>query len=539
MRKRLFFGATAALAVVLAVGLYLHMGAVDSGPPGGPGMANDFSTDPSVKALWRFEPTALFADSVGGNTLAEESYGDNSIGAAASYREGAETAQTIAIDGENYAYFVMDSGDVDAGFPLFAGDTSKTISIAGWFRLDDDFTGDAYLFGKYSGGTRSLLLMARESTGEYRMRIYYSGSSYLTINTSGAGMVAGRWYHFGLAVDGVNKTYLLRHYDLTADAEETFSDSFLYEMQVGDCDLELASGAMIVDEFVVFDELRTADEFDDIRDGNYAPPTPGLSLLDGKLIVYHVTDLMDGKALVFSSEAANLLDGRASINNPADLLDGQVVIGDDATGLLDGRASVPLMVRTSTGAWRMIPPASTWALPTAQPRREVFVAVLRKAGLADIEVPMASLQMRRRDGLPTMVSCVVPDAATYRGYAEDREGGELIILAGSITEDGTRHLSELDRAALETISWDVGVGSSSLSLSGYRTAETTNPRPVDVSGVTYYGLQADGKSRVRGKINIFLRPGDTAVLPTGESFVVDQVYVFVEPRNAWMEAAGI
>jgi len=184
-----------------------------------------------------------------------------------------------------------------------------------------------------------------------------------------------------------------------------------------------------------------------------------------------------------------------------------------------------------------VAPAAKWALPATTPSREIYIAILRADGFTDIEVPMSSLQLRRRDGNPTMVSIVVPDAMTYFDYADDRDGGEIIIYAGSVTEDGTRHVSEFERATLETITYDVGVESSSLSLSGYRTETNINPRPVDLDGITYYGLQADGKRRIRGKVNIFLRPGDTAIWGE-ESFVVDQIYVKVEAANSWMEAAG-
>jgi hypothetical protein len=201
-------------------------------------------------------------------------------------------------------------------------------------------------------------------------------------------------------------------------------------------------------------------------------------------------------------------------------------------------APTTLKINYEEWAWKMIPPATHWALPTAQPRREVFICLLRKTGTSDVEVPMASMQMRRRDGNPTMISCVIPDAETYLDYAEDRKDGEIIIYAGSITEDGTRHLSELDRVSLDTISYDIGVQSSSLVISGYRTETNVNPKPVDIVGVSYYGLQADGKRRIRGKVNQFLRPGDTAIY-NGESFTVDQIYLYVEPSNAWMEAAGL
>jgi hypothetical protein len=210
----------------------------------------------------------------------------------------------------------------------------------------------------------------------------------------------------------------------------------------------------------------------------------------------------------------------------------------DYWGWLDEELRTARLTVSIESAWKMIPPAPTWALPSTQPRREVFICTLKKTGLADVEVPMANLQMRRRDGNPTMISCVIPDAETYLDYAKDRKNGEIIIYAGSITEDGTRHLSELERVSLDSISYDIGVRSSSLVISGYRTETNINPRPVDIEGVTYYGLQADGKRRIRAKINQFLRPGDTAIYGDG-SFVVDQIYVFIEPKNAWMEAAGL
>lgn len=201
--------------------------------------------------------------------------------------------------------------------------------------------------------------------------------------------------------------------------------------------------------------------------------------------------------------------------------------------------SVYVVAKSAAMEWvhEDIPPASSWTLEETEPRRAIYVAVLRADGYDDLEVPMSSMQLRRRNGYPTMVSIVVPDVMTYLEGAQDRVGGEIIIYAGSATEDGTQHLSELERAMLETVSYDHGVNSSSLSLSGYRTVETGNPRPVDLTGITYYGLQADGKRRVRGSVNIFLRPGDTAIYGANE-MVVDQIYMKVEASNSWMEVAG-
>lgn len=268
---------------------------------------------------------------------------------------------------------------------------------------------------------------------------------------------------------------------------------------------------------------------------------------------------LDGK-LIIRSAAADVLDGAVAVNTPSAPLDGKLVaksvaapaldgalhVWIETTDLLDGTVAIDKtwQIDGLLEVWHLAPwahrdyaPVASWSLPVATPKRAIFVVVLRAEGLDDVEVPSKNLQMRRRDGYPTMISCVVPDAETYYDAAAARAGGELIVYAGSATADGTRHLSELERVTLEDISYDVGVSSSSLTLAGYRTETNANPRPVGLTAVTYVGLQADGKWRVRGAINIFLRPGDTAVCDAA-TFTVEQIYIWVMADNAWMEVAG-
>lgn len=248
------------------------------------------------------------------------------------------------------------------------------------------------------------------------------------------------------------------------------------------------------------------------------------------------TNIFDGKIRIKSAETSTF-DGRVLVNQVVNVLDGKAVIKDTTVNLFDGSVLVKF-IGPSYNAWSSIAPATQWALPLDQARREIYLCILRKAGYDDVELPMSSMQLRRRSGDPTLVSCVVPDAITYLDYAQDREGGEIIIQSGSETADGTRHLSELERAGLDSISYARGVGSSSLILSGYRTETNDNPRQVEIEAATYYGLQADGARRIRSAVNIFLRPGDTILLGI-ESFTVEQIYIAVEPGNAWMEVTGI
>lgn len=272
------------------------------------------------------------------------------------------------------------------------------------------------------------------------------------------------------------------------------------------------------------------------------------SNFDGKVFVTGIaTKLFDGATEIIGPNACDEFDGKLNLVKSAyNLFDGTAIIEDDTTVNFDGTIEIDkswfydgLLVVHGIDIWASqdIAPASSWTLPTTEPRREIFVATLRKGGFSDVEVPISSLQIRRRDGEPTMVSCVVPDAMTYYDYADDRTGGELIIDAGSVTDDGTRHTSELERVSLDSVWYDHGVKNSSLQLSGYRTETTSNPRPVDIEAVTYNSLQADGKRRIRCKINIFLRPGDTAIFGV-ESVVVEQIYIWANAANAWMEIAG-
>jgi hypothetical protein len=139
--------------------------------------------------------------------------------------------------------------------------------------------------------------------------------------------------------------------------------------------------------------------------------------------------------------------------------------------------------------------------------------------------------------LPTMVSCVVPDAATYRGYAEDREGGELIILAGSITEDGTRHLEEIIYANVQNIYFNLG-RHNVLTLVG--TRYMTQGPGVDAApaGVWEISKADNGRFSVRAALDFFLKPNDRVTV-AGETFVADLVTWNITAGNAHMDVEGV
>ncbi|MCU0916500.1 MAG: PPC domain-containing protein, partial [Planctomycetes bacterium] len=94
-------------------------------PPAG----NNFASDPNCVALWRFESSALTADSVGANTLQNH-------GVTASTAQKKEGASSAALSARDLDYFSITDASLSAKFPLKTGDPDKNISVCTWFRMD-------------------------------------------------------------------------------------------------------------------------------------------------------------------------------------------------------------------------------------------------------------------------------------------------------------------------------------------------------------------------------------------------------------------
>ncbi len=200
---------------------------------------------------------------------------------------------------------------------------------------------------------------------------------------------------------------------------------------------------------------------------------------------------------------------------------------------------VPEGILTLTGR----NPAYVWTLPASmRPSAQViFYCILTGAddGLDDIYLPMSSFQARLRDGEPSYVSCVIPDSLTYEAAIIARENGDIVIQKGVRLIDGTEQMEEIARVDFESIQIDRGARNDSATITGHRTVTSSAPKDWTVEGVSFYGLQADGKRRIRAKMDLFLRCGDTCIYGTGgnDYFVVGAIteYVSANPPLFYME----
>jgi len=156
----------------------------------------------------------------------------------------------------------------------------------------------------------------------------------------------------------------------------------------------------------------------------------------------------------------------------------------------------------------------------------------------DIEIPMSSFQLRLRNGDPTYLSCVIPNSLAYADVIQALSGGQISIRAGYQLANGDRQLEQIVWVDFESLAIDRGDRSDSATLVGHKTMTYTSPKEREISGVSYYGLQADGTRRLRAPVDAFLRPGDTVIYNNGQgedSFVVGEIEYIVDTKLAYME----
>lgn len=245
-------------------------------------MANDFSTDASCVALWRFESGALTTDSIGSNTLTNVGVAEDTT----NYMEGSCCAD---FERDDTAYLYIEDGDLDSGYPLKEGDATKVISLAFWVKPESD----------PSSSYRHVIYSNRNDIEDegFEVGILYNSGAKIYVCSSYVGgsstwfpatLSAGNKYHVGVAFDGVNKTCLVRIWDDTAETSTSYNETYSkvlycpgnYDLVIGNSARKISSQGFdgLLDELVVFKALKTASDFDLMASGEYVlTPVSGLS----------------------------------------------------------------------------------------------------------------------------------------------------------------------------------------------------------------------------------------------------------------------
>ncbi|OHB65751.1 MAG: hypothetical protein A2Y76_01615 [Planctomycetes bacterium RBG_13_60_9] len=250
---------------------------------------NNFAGDANCKGWWQFEPEALAVDTMVLNDWTSLA-GDPVVDVVQRH----EGLGSLYLDGSSW--LELADASLGAGFPLKSGDANKIISVAGRVRFVS-VTNEIVIFKKgYQDDTFTIGL--KEDAGDPEWAIGVGTGVYPTIewHCSGYTPVVNRWYHFGVTYRDDTKAYVMRVYDYAAAAVVfTMSGN-------GTADVQVTGQALIIgypnigdsyftgwlDELVVFNDILSTDEIDQIRAGTYIMelPAAGDPPADTPLAVY-------------------------------------------------------------------------------------------------------------------------------------------------------------------------------------------------------------------------------------------------------------
>lgn len=141
-------------------------------------------------------------------------------------------------------------------------------------------------------------------------------------------------------------------------------------------------------------------------------------------------------------------------------------------------------------------------------------------GSPDLYLPISSFQARARNGDPSYLEVVVPNALKYIDEISDRASSEIVVEKGLQYPSGTSYYIELLRVDFEAMPYDFGAKNQTIRLSGHKTTTNESPKTTALNSVSVVSMQADGKRRIRAAVDFLARPGDTVTWNDGDDSMV-------------------
>ena len=239
---------------------------------------NDFSGDGNAVALWSVDNGALTTDSIGTNTLTD----NNTVGTdTVDYQVGNASADFEISNSESLT--ILDSA-LNSGFPLKSGESNGDISLTFWYKKESN-NSYAGLFSKWDTGAGARSFYLRDHSTKLDFYIGANSGAGYELLSSSLTTSAGRWYHVGATFNNTTKTWKLRVWDDTAgsvvlDASGTATNNIAITNAAVAIGASLTSGTPeryfdgLIDEVVVFRDILTTGEIDQIRSGTYSGPAP-------------------------------------------------------------------------------------------------------------------------------------------------------------------------------------------------------------------------------------------------------------------------
>jgi hypothetical protein len=243
-------------------------------------MANDFTGDPNALGLYNMDQAGgILLDSLGG--VGDMVNFGGAVLDVVNFKQGDASGKFVSPD----ALWIQDHL-LPADFPLKDGTSNGTFSLSFWFRSNLASMSSEWIISKwYSlGNERSFLIFGSGSTISLYMGYNGGSSTDTSASDTSTTIVRDRWYHIGITWDDSDQSWRIRIYDAFNDTvgETTGTNSN------GPSNPDGGSWTVggnpdtsgffdgWLDEVVIFKDVLTADEIDEIREGTYGTgPPPG------------------------------------------------------------------------------------------------------------------------------------------------------------------------------------------------------------------------------------------------------------------------
>jgi hypothetical protein len=155
-------------------------------------------------------------------------------------------------------------------------------------------------------------------------------------------------------------------------------------------------------------------------------------------------------------------------------------------------------------------------------------------GTGTIELPLSSFSYRESTTTINLDAVIPLPSISLITDIEDRQDGNLLLYRGVRFSDYSEQLDLMASVAFDSIRYDIGTNSASVSVSG-SNAYTAGQIKTRVISEISYRATIDGARRMRGAMDTYLHVGDTADLGNSETMTVNTLTLSVNADSATLE----
>lgn len=175
--------------------------------------------------------------------------------------------------------------------------------------------------------------------------------------------------------------------------------------------------------------------------------------------------------------------------------------------------------------------ATDWEALAPEERQRVFVL-----DIGSLRIPVSSAQATMRLAGQSYLQVIVPGGDQYVDELATLADEDMLLRSGYRFADGSLSpLEVIATAPFEQLREDEGVTSHTLTLDGYGPLPAAGSNTRTLQGVRYRNTSASGRRRARCDIDLFLKPGHTAIDSDGVEFTVGTIQYFINARSDFME----